>query len=178
MKSFRIFTALAIILFFFFASCECNLPDDTIRFSELPEATSEGLHTFGCIVDGRRWAVGSYEDLRGYAEPHSFTLEVDGHHLTKLKQIRISVRERGIGSLVTGVNYELSSNLDAGISGHTENRVCTFTDEEGWVRFSRYDLPTWDSPGVIAGEFEATLTGECGERKITRGRFDVVVIHQ
>lgn len=85
----------------------------------------------------------------------------------------------------TGIDYEIDGSMEARISGHTENRECRFGSNlhhnEGWIRFSRYDLPTWNSPGIISGEFEATMLGEsakCGRREITRGRFDVVIIHQ
>jgi hypothetical protein len=190
-------TLLALCLAFLLTSCE--LLEEASKPKSLPSKTSEGLNTFGCMVDNNLWVpwlkplfirINPVDKLSARGQSSEFYISVKHDDHRKLERIRIQVNLDTNEQVIPDRTYEFAgvgltedpatNYYQTHASGSATNRECYFGGDdlysEGWIRFYRYDLPTRDSTGVAAGEFEFTMQGnseECGERVVTKGRFDV-----
>jgi len=168
------------------------------RLNRLPAKTTEGLNTFGCEVENTLWVpwVGfrfiTSPPKKLYANARKSWFHISAQHEDhrKLEMLDIVVYIDTAEYILPDVTYEFAGIGITGdpatnyyqtyASGLAKGHECYFGGDdlysEGWIRFYRYDLPTRDTTGVAAGEFEFTMQGnseECGERVVTKGRFDV-----
>jgi hypothetical protein len=142
MKKITFFLLFAILL----SSCNEN---EYIDPTVMPEKTTSGNNTFGCLVDGWIYTGGRYLDwgssihFRYYRENNFFT---------------VSVKVRNNNYIYLTINNPV------------ENQTCTFTDAlfdndtlgSGEVKITRFDK----EQRILSGTFSGS--------RITHGRFDVV----
>lgn len=146
-----------ILLLFLLASCllSCtDKEDETVDITVMPEATSEGADTFGCLVDGWVYVGGRYSP---YIWGEGNTPSINFQYSEKQDNMKVSVR----------VKYGVSMGftIPSPKSGQESDYVDAFFDEEemedGKVFITRFDT----KKKIISGTFEGG--------SITKGRFDV-----
>jgi len=191
-------TLLALCFAFLLTSCECIIADAIEdRPNELPPITSEGLNTFGCMVNDEVWYAwdaprpflsnNEPDSVRAIGDSTSFQLQAYADYFPILEEIEIQLFLPQGEVIRPGIRYSFSGigridSLTQELQTHATGtgRNCFFGGEklpsEGWVTFSRYDSLDRRN-GIAAGEFEFSMQGftsSCGECIVTQGRFDVL----
>jgi len=157
---------LTFLLAIFFASCnEDQLVDTTV----MPEETTTGKNTFGCLVNGWLYVGGRYSDLYGTFSPQPSIYFVYNKSTNKMN-VEVKVKDKGEG-------YEY---LAFTINEPVENEQCTFTDARWLDKSSLNDNSIELGSGTVKitkfNENEKIISGRfySNENKpITHGRFDV-----
>lgn len=176
---------LPFILFVMFCSNSCK-EEETPVLDQLPAATTEGLGTFGCLVNGQPFVeTGTYfntyyqyvEDgyyFSVHAEKDSFqgtTFPCDLYLRTNMKELE------------EGNTYDLLSNEEGGVFGealfYTGNQYAfmeTGGEYTGELTITKF-IKGVGNP-IVSGTFwfdvENPFTGETVH--ITNGRFDTMYI--
>ena len=172
----------SLILCFFtmvFCSCERHMRVD---ISVMPEATTEGKHTFGCLVDGWAYVGGRYYDGVGsgpymYNSNHSIVFDFN----QSAKTINVCVKVEGTPDFaeskylkftITNVEKDVPLPQNCGFvnarfsNSRVDNGSEIALDNSGTVKIT--NIAVSDTTRIMSGIFYGT--------KITEGRFDVNVL--
>ncbi|WP_299211403.1 hypothetical protein [uncultured Dokdonia sp.] len=177
MKTYTLllFTLLTITV----SSCK-NDDDNTPPIEQLPEATQEGLGTFGCLINGQAFVeTGTFFN--------TFYQQVDGEFFFGITG---EFEDKNPSAIAMGTNQRTieegeTLNLKLNESGNAYARVffspsennfqSAFTDEQentGTLTITKLDFEN----GIVSGTFEMNMidpfTGEVVT--ITEGRFDTL----
>ena len=139
------------LLLLLFSGCD---EDETVDITVMPDATTVGANTFGCLIDGWVYVGGRYS-ISGFMIYH--TPSISFHYYPEVKTMGVSVLvkrdktlsftihnpEEGKQTVFTGARWE------AGELG------------DGVVTITRFDA----EKQIVSGRFEGEY--------ITHGRFDV-----
>ena len=156
--------------------------DEASSQEELPELTSEGKNTFGCLVNGEKWvAYRSYKVGGG--------VSLDGYYDSQTKYFQLVASRRVEDeNRFESIKLLLDSLTSEGVYNMRVNHLSTkgLTDYLGNYNCSRYYYDTTlvhqvsietflPEQGIISGTFEMDLVNpSCpGDTvKIREGRFD------
>ncbi len=175
---------LATALLLYFPSC---FVDDLIgndepktEESKLPEATQEGLRTFGCLIDGKAW-LPNYGGLIHppltliYSEIEG-ALTIRGNYHSDSKRLKwLGIAPTGIRIYEPGV-YDLTVHESIYMDS-TSNTACMYFENrkayfniDGTLEITKLDFTT----GIISGTFSLNMVDEkCLDTiRVTLGRFD------
>ena len=163
MKKYFIILLLAMLFM------ACN-EDKTVDVTVMPEETTIGAQTFGCLVDGWLYVGGRYSDVSYTFSPQPSIYFVY-NAVAKEMRVEVKVKEKGEG-------YEY---LSFTINNPVENQKTTFTNAKwldktesltekdlgsgtGTVEITRFDT----TEKIISGRFYSG-----GNQPISHGQFDV-----
>jgi len=148
------YSYMAILLVSIFAACR---KDTSVDITVLPEETTTGANTFGCLIDGWIYVGGRYFD---YHQP-SINFVYNGSD-----QMSVEVKVKGINDPNPYLAFTINHPDPADHLG------CTFSNARwlnssidlgnGTVEITRFDKDA----KIISGRFSGN--------RITHGRFDVV----
>lgn len=155
-----------LILFSIISFCSCGSEDETIDISILPDATSIGANTFGCLVDGWVYVGGRY---RGWDYSDPWTHDSFIYNENYIIDIT-SEKTETIDLLDVSVSVKPAISVSFKILHPQEGKESTITSvkfqgedlEEGTAFITRFDTKR----KIISGTFGN------GSRMIN-GRFDV-----
>lgn len=173
-----------LILFSIISFCSCGSEDETIDISVLPDVTSTGANTFGCLVDGWVYVGGRYRGWN-YSDPWTHDSFVyykeierpegnDGSESTESGVVTISTEhpEQSEVSYILNVSVSVKPaiNVSFKIQNPQEGKESAITSvkfdgeelQDGTATITRFDTKR----KIISGTFGN------GER-LTNGRFDV-----
>lgn len=160
------------------ASCKKTVtPPPPPVTEQLPPATQEGKHTFGCLINGNVWVP--------YKTDFSRKLEVWYDPYYHLGTLRI-IAERRKGTIDESITIATDTLSSIGsysladkkgrLSFYNNTKQCIYNDFEndvtktGTLIITKLDLQR----GIISGTFEFTLMKPgCDTIKATQGRFDI-----
>ena len=140
-----------ILVFVFFCSCT---EDASIDPTIMPPSTTEGLNTFGCLMDGWIYAGGRFSKPHAYYIPSNDEEEehvVINAEINSGEYISFRINQPSKGSTVTYTNATYSS-----INNDSQKL------EDGTVDIIRFDK----QKHIISGTFEGG--------NIKEGRFDII----
>ena len=167
----------SLILCFFtvvFCSCERHMRVD---ISVMPEATTEGKHTFGCLVDGWAYVGGRYYDQGSpyiYDTNHSIVFDF----YESAKRVDVCVKVEGTPDFAE--NRYLKFSITNVEKDAVLPRTCEFVN----ARFSNAradngseilldNLGTVKVTNIIVSDSVKMMSGIFYGTRITEGRFDV-----
>jgi len=156
--------SLTAILLFAALFMACN-EDKTIDVTVMPEETTVGAQTFGCLIDGWIYVGGRFSD-----EYHNLSADrfpsINFNKSNDVIKVKVKVEESGY----------IAFTINNIPSQSTNSASCTFTNAiflqgfyategkdlgSGTVNITRYDT----TEGIISGRFSGNI--------IKEGRFDV-----
>ena len=147
---------IAFLLIAFLAACR---KDTSVDVTVMPEKTTTGAHTFGCLVDGWIYVGGRYFDY----DKKSINFVYSGNKMD------VEVKVKGINTpypylAFTIINLDNEQDcqfIDARWSDHTSNSIDLGS---GKVVITRFDA------NIISGTFSSD---QRSGNRITHGQFDV-----
>lgn len=143
----------------------------------LPEATTTGKNTFGCIVNGKVWRDNGTSCFKCGPNPYAAASFYD---------VVITARNAYKDQIAQNFDFTYWSEdepikLNVEIPISSPNVTMRFWDEmnncvirsdentEGFILFTKLDR----DEKIISGQFEAKLSDTCNILVITEGRFDI-----
>ena len=157
---------LCFLFLLFIVGCK----DNHFTIVQLPPITSEGLNTFGCLVNGESWVAQVHNNIDD-------KLNINYNPYYDELQLR--------ASKVTSSTDERFSFAIIDLSGVGEYQIHYLEDEfYDWknnrafsmdtTKIRRLTLDKFDADNNIAsGTFEFTVFRQTDTLKVTEGRFDV-----
>lgn len=147
-----------IFLLLLLAVCalSCDVEDETVDITVMPEATTMGADTFGCLIDG--WVyVGGRHTTVDWREDIPGTRSIDFQYSEKQEKMYVGVKVKSDTFiqfiLLSPKNGQESSYVDAQFDGEEM--------EDGKAFITRFDT----KKKIISGTF--------GGGSISNGRFDI-----
>lgn len=189
MKTTKFLLIAFIALFSMIMMTSCNNDDDSNK-EFLPNETSIGANTFGCLIDGKLFSPRSSGGFLNYKHGLTFNLgfpnysnndfktiifqvhsgerylhfKVMNHELKTGEKITFEDVDNTIGSYIWYSDGSIKTPLEivGKDNGYFDNVI------SGSCTITKLDYP------IISGVFEATLSNYRGDKiKIEKGRFDI-----
>lgn len=147
-----------LFLFLFLTICclSCTVEDETVDITVMPEATTTGAETFGCLVDGWLYVGGRYSTV-DWREDYDDTPSINFTYSEKRNEMNVSARVKA--------DIWIRYTIQAPKAGQEVSYInALFNEEEledGKVFITRFDT----KKKIISGTF--------GGGSMSNGRFDV-----
>lgn len=156
---------LFLMLSLFLVSCN----DDDMTIVQLPPITSEGLNTFGCLVNGEPWVAQVNNNIDDKLDVifNPFTDELQFH-----ADLITSNQDEFIVFAVDNVNnsgiYNLLGIGDIFLDFKNSKSYELDTTKVRTLKLDKFDT----TEKIVSGTFEFTVFRQTDTLKITEGRFD------
>ena len=169
MKKKIVFFSLILLIISSCSKADCDNPLDC-----LPEKTTNGENTFGCIVEGGVFTPsstgmgGSGLDVYYKNTDDIESLSISAINHKKDNAIYLVI----IDDIEADHTYQLSSSKDDSYGLFSENLSYyeTFRESSGSVTINKFDREN----GIISGEFNFSAKNDSGKIvEVTQGRFDL-----
>jgi hypothetical protein len=144
---------IVFLLVIFLAACR---KDTSIDVTVLPEETTTGEDTFGCLIDGWIYVGGRYFD---YNKP-----SINFAYYGSTNKIEVEVKVKGINNTDPYLAFTIVNPVDKQNCQFTNARWLSSNKDlgDGTVEITRFD----QSAKIISGRFSGN--------QIKHGQFDVV----
>lgn len=133
----------------------CDVEDESVDITIMPEVTTTGADTFGCLVDGWVYVGGRFYKYEGQSDEWWSSVEFNHSEPQNVMKVQVWVKKN------MAITFTIQSP--------EEGKETTFTDaymgdeelSDGTVKINRFDT----REHIISGTFQGN--------RITNGRFDV-----
>lgn len=156
-------TILFLLILCLFVSCE---EDHSVDITVMPEETSVGANTFGCLIDGWLYVGGRYSD-------YNFWLwQIEQRESIQFTYIDSPDEESKMEvSVICKPDKILSFTILALEEGENCKYVNTSLNGE-------HELPSGEAYITRFDTTNKIISGRFGGGKVTEGRFDVIYYNQ
>ncbi len=158
-------TKIISILFMVIGCISCTSEDKSVDSTVLPEATTTGKHTFGCLIDGWVYSGGRYYPANIFESRTGPSILFSYYEYSDEMNVYVRVGAEKV------INFTIRSPKDGQKCTYTDASFKAYYDSE--VYNNKQELPDGEVTITRFDKDKRIISGLFEGGRMTHGRFDV-----